>query len=70
MPDEQPSRIELRRCLYLPCAAPVAVAPKPPRSSRSVDCGGRPMKQYELCYIHANQVAERERAERRKVTHI
>jgi hypothetical protein len=29
--------------------------------ARGVDAGGRPTKQYELCSVHAQQVAERER---------
>jgi hypothetical protein len=28
--------------------------------TRSIDAGGRPMKQYELCSVHADQVAQRE----------
>jgi thymidylate synthase len=30
--------------------------------ARSVDAGGRPHNQYELCTVHAGQIAERERA--------
>jgi hypothetical protein len=29
--------------------------------ARSVDAGGRPLRQYELCQAHAESVAERER---------
>ena len=29
--------------------------------ARSVDAGGRPIKQYELCSVHADQVAQREK---------
>jgi hypothetical protein len=29
--------------------------------ARSVDAGGRPMKQYELCSAHVEQVAQREK---------
>jgi hypothetical protein len=38
--------------------------------ARSVDAGGRPMKQYELCDVHAEQVATRERAKGRKVIKV
>jgi hypothetical protein len=38
--------------------------------ARSVDSGGRPIKQYELCAVHGEQVAERDRAavEPRRIT--
>ena len=35
--------------------------------ARSVDAGGRPMRQYELCNSHAEQVAERERGKGRQI---
>jgi hypothetical protein len=35
--------------------------------ARSVDAGGRPMKQYELCSIHAEQVAQREQGRGREI---
>ena len=35
--------------------------------ARSIDAGGRPLRQYELCAAHAKQVAERERAKGRDV---
>jgi hypothetical protein len=35
--------------------------------ARSVDSGGRPMRQYELCTAHAEQVAERERGRGREI---
>jgi hypothetical protein len=38
--------------------------------ARSVDAGGRPIKQYELCDVHAEQVAVRERAKGRKVMKV
>jgi hypothetical protein len=34
---------------------------------RSFDAGGRPMKQYELCSIHAEQVAQREKLRGREI---
>jgi len=33
----------------------------------NIDAGGRPIKQYELCAVQAEHVAERERARRRKI---
>jgi hypothetical protein len=35
--------------------------------ARSVDSGGRPFKQYELCSVHAEQVAEREKGRGREI---
>jgi hypothetical protein len=35
--------------------------------ARSVDSGGRPMKQYELCTVHAERVAEREQGRGREI---
>jgi hypothetical protein len=35
--------------------------------ARSVDSGGRPDRQYELCAIHAESVAERERGKGREI---
>jgi hypothetical protein len=35
--------------------------------ARSVDGGGRPMRQYELCSAHADQIAEREQGKGREV---
>jgi hypothetical protein len=35
--------------------------------ARSVDTGGRPMKQYELCSVHADQVAQREKLKSREI---
>jgi hypothetical protein len=33
----------------------------------SADSGGRPIKQYELCSIHADQVAQREKLKGREI---
>jgi hypothetical protein len=38
--------------------------------ARSVDAGGRPMKQYEVCDVHAEQLAVRERGKGRKVIKV
>jgi hypothetical protein len=35
--------------------------------ARSVDNHGRPLKQYELCVVHTEQVAKRERGKDRQV---
>jgi hypothetical protein len=38
--------------------------------ARFVEAGGRFMRQYELCDVHADQVAVRERAKGRKVINV
>jgi hypothetical protein len=43
------------RCNVRNCKA------KATRLARSLDSGGRPIRQYELCAAHAEQVVERER---------
>jgi hypothetical protein len=35
--------------------------------ARSFDSGGRPIRQYELCQQHADQVVEREKAKGREI---
>jgi hypothetical protein len=35
--------------------------------ARSTDSGGRPLKQYELCSMHADQVAQREKLKGREI---
>ena len=35
--------------------------------ARSVDAGGRPLRQYELCTIHAERISERERGRGREI---
>lgn len=37
--------------------------------ARSTDSGGRPIKQYELCRAHADQVAKRELGKGRQIVH-
>jgi hypothetical protein len=68
--DEQPAAIEFRRCLYPALCTVRACRAQTTIIARSVDAGGRPMKQYELCGSHAEQVAVRERAKGRKVIKI
>jgi hypothetical protein len=68
--DEQPAVIELRRCLYSVRCNVQACQAKATMIARSVDAGGRPMRQYEVCDVHAEQVATRERAKGRKVIKV
>jgi hypothetical protein len=49
------------RCNVKTCKAKATII------ARSVDAGGRPMKQYELCQPHAEQVAEREKGRGRQI---
>ena len=35
--------------------------------AHSVDAGGRPHRQHELCQVHTEQVTERERAKGREI---
>ena len=61
MPDETKT-IEQWPCGY---AAPCKVkncCGEATSIARSVDAGGRPIKQYELCAAHAALIAARERA--------
>jgi hypothetical protein len=67
MPNNEPAEIELRRCLY-----PATCSAKNCRAiativDRSVDAGGRPMKQYEVCDMHADVVTTHERVKGRKI---
>src|SRR5262245_47477244 len=60
MPDETKT-IELWPCGYqAPCKVKNCKS-KATAIARSVDAQGRPIRQYELCAVHAEQVAERER---------
>jgi hypothetical protein len=56
MPDDEPAAIELRHCLYQVRCNVRACQAKATMIARSVDVGGRLMKQYELCDVHAKQV--------------
>jgi hypothetical protein len=59
--------IEFWRCLYdAPCRAKNCHA-KATQIARSMDSGGRPLRQYEVCDAHAAQVAEREKGRGREV---
>ena len=48
-------------CKVRNCRAPATTL------ARLVDSGGRPIRQYELCQVHAEQVAERERDKGRQI---
>ena len=66
MPDEI-KIIELWPCGYqAPCKVRNCRA-KATTLARLVDSGGRPIRQYELCQVHAEQVAERERDKERQI---
>jgi hypothetical protein len=53
--------VELWPCGYqAPCKVRNCRA-KATTIARSVDAGGRPLRQHELCATHAEQVSERER---------
>ena len=66
MPDETKT-IELWPCGYQAWCNVRNCKVKATTLARSVDAGGRPMKQYELCSVHAEQVAERERGKGREI---
>jgi hypothetical protein len=68
--DDEPAAIELRRCLYPALCTVRACRAKATIIARSVDAGGRPMKQYELCDVHAEQVVARELANGRKIINV
>jgi hypothetical protein len=65
MPDDEPAAIELRHCLYQ-----VRCNVRACQAKATIIARCRPMKQYELCDVHAEQVATRERAKGRKVIKI
>ena len=59
--------IELWPCGYL---APCKVRDCKLRATtiaRSVDSGGRPIRQYALCSVHADQIAQREKLRGREI---
>jgi DNA polymerase/3'-5' exonuclease PolX len=66
MPDEIKT-IELGPCGYqAQCRAKHCMV-EATIIARSIDTGGRPDKQYELCATHAEQIAERERTKGREI---
>ena len=66
MPDDTKT-IELWRCLYdARCLARDCKA-KATIILRSMDAGGRPIRQYELCQVHAKQIVKREQGRGREI---
>jgi hypothetical protein len=66
MPDETKA-IELWPCGYAARCNVKNCTAKATTLARSVDAGGRPIKQYELCSVHAEQVTEREKGRGREI---
>jgi hypothetical protein len=66
LPDETKT-IELWPCGYDARCKVRNCKAKATTLARSVDAGGRPMKQYELCSAHADQVAQREKLKGRDI---
>jgi hypothetical protein len=66
MTDETKS-IELWPCGYQARCNVRNCKVKATTLARSLDSGNRPIKQYELCSVHAEQVAERERGKGREI---
>jgi hypothetical protein len=54
--------IELWHCGYRPTCRARNCKARATTIARSVDAGGRPLRQYELCDAHTRQVTHRERA--------
>ena len=66
MPDDTKT-IEFWPCgYYAPCKAHNCRL-KATTIARSVDAHGRPLRQYALCSIHADQVAQREKLRGREI---
>jgi hypothetical protein len=66
MPDDTKA-IELWPCGYDAWCNVRNCKAKATRLARSVDAGGRPIKQYELCLVHADEVAQREKLRGRDI---
>jgi hypothetical protein len=66
MPDETKT-IELWLCGYDARCKVRNCKARATTLARSVDNHGRPLRQHELCAVHTEQVAERERAKGREV---
>lgn len=65
MPDEE--TIELWPCGYDAFCKLRNCRAKPTMVARSVDSGGRAVKQFELCQVHCEQASEHERAKGRQI---
>jgi hypothetical protein len=66
MPDDTKT-IELWPCGYDARCNVRNCNAKATTLARSVDAGGRPIQQYELCGVHAEQVAERREGRGREI---
>ena len=66
MPDEVKA-IELWRCGYQATCKVRSCGAKATVIARSVDSGGRPRRQHELCDQHTEAIAERERGKGRAI---
>jgi len=67
---EDVKAIELWPCGYqAPCKVRNCKA-KATTIARAVDAGGRPIRQYELCASHAEQVTEREQGRGREIVRM
>ncbi len=65
--DDKVTIIELWPCGYdAPCKVRNCRV-KATTIARNVDSGGRPIRQYELCAAHAEQISERERGRGREI---
>jgi hypothetical protein len=60
-------KIELWPCRYEARCNVRRCKAKATMIARSSDSGGRPIKQYELCSIHADEVAQREKLRGRDI---
>ena len=65
--SDETKTIELWPCGYqAPCKVKNRLN-KATTIARSIDADGRPMRQYELCTAHAEQIAEREKGRGREI---
>jgi hypothetical protein len=65
--SDETAAIELWPCRYnAPCRTRKC-GRRATTIARSIDAGGRPLIQQELCAVHAEQVAERERDRGREI---
>jgi hypothetical protein len=61
--DPQPTAVQIGYCGYVcPCRAPRCTQTRATIVLRKIDSAGRPVRQIELCYRHAQVVIARERA--------
>jgi len=64
---DDPKTIELWPCRYDARGRAKNCGTKATTIARSIDAGGRPIRQYELCQVHAEQISERERGRGREI---